>query len=203
MFVGSILPPPCGGGAAREKARKIACSSNLKEINIALTNYSLEYSNSFPSITKPGESGFIDLSKIYPTKNLPENYGNAMKGYSSANFEALRLEGYLSNTKLFKCPSNEDAAVCKKNKVLTNKTNSYAYTFGLNKKTSKPNTAIISDSISLNIENNVEHSNHEYYGNILFIDISIRGFKGPKWYTNSNYWINKPPTKKMQKENEL
>ncbi len=184
--------------------RKISCASNLKQIGTALTMYSLDHDDKLPAITKPGDKGVIDLHKLFPEIKLPKDYGQAMAGYSSANFEVLRLEGYLSDVITFKCPSSTDFYRTK-DKVLTNKTNSYAYIYGLilNTDAPSPDSALVADTVHLINNDKKANYNHKNYGNILFLDGHTSGFKGVKWYQNSNHWKNNPPTRKMQTKEEL
>jgi prepilin-type N-terminal cleavage/methylation domain-containing protein/prepilin-type processing-associated H-X9-DG protein len=74
ILAGMLLPAL---NAAREKARRIACASNLKQIGLAVRMYSQEYSEKFPT---PAASAVIA-------------------------YEMLRSGGYLENTKVFLCPS--------------------------------------------------------------------------------------------------
>ncbi len=205
MLIGVILPHPCGGGATREKARQIACASNLKQIGTAFEMYSLDHYDKLPAITKPGDTGLIDLHKLFPEAKLPKDYGQAMAGYSSANFEILRLEGILKDAKIYKCPSSTDS-VGDQDKVLTNETSSYAYIYGLTLNTEgkpSPDSAVVADAVRLDYQNKITNDNHIGYGNILFLDSHVQGFKGTKWYQKSNHWKNNPPTRKMQTKEEL
>lgn len=76
ILAGMLLPALA---AAREKARRISCASNLKQIGLALRMYSQDYNERFPNST--GASGF----------------------------EQLRSLGYLENYKMFVCPSTTDS----------------------------------------------------------------------------------------------
>ncbi len=77
VFVGMFMPGTCGG-SSREKARRISCASNLKQIGLALRMYSQENKECFPP------------------------YDGA-KG-----LEMLRRGGYLENVKMYTCPSTTD-----------------------------------------------------------------------------------------------
>ena len=187
------------------RGRFISCTSNLKQIGTAFAMYSLDHDDKLPSLTKPGDIGLIDLHKLFPEVKLPKDYGQAMAGYSSANLEVLRLEGILKDTKIYRCPSSSDS-YGSSDKALTNKTNSYAYIYGLtlnvNGKPS-PDSAIVADAVILDDKNKITNANHEGYGNILFLDGGVRRVKGSKWYQKSNHWKNNPPTRKMQTKEEL
>jgi len=67
--------------AAREKARRINCTNNLKQLGLAIRMYSQEYAERFPSST------------------------------GRAGLEMLRSGGYLTNAKMYTCPSTTDTIV--------------------------------------------------------------------------------------------
>ena len=76
ILAGMLLPAL---SQAREKARRISCTSNLKQIGLAIRMYSQEFRERFPD--KPGTTGL----------------------------EMLRAGGYLENTKMYTCPSTTDS----------------------------------------------------------------------------------------------
>lgn len=75
ILAGMLLPAL---SASREKARRISCASNLKQIGLAIRMYSQEW------------NGYLPTSS------------------SGAGFEQLRDGGYLQNVKIYTCPSTED-----------------------------------------------------------------------------------------------
>ena len=76
ILAGMLLPAL---SKAREKARRINCAGNLKQIGLALLMYSGEYDGFFPN----GKANGIDL-------------------------EVLHSEKYLSDGKVYGCPSTAD-----------------------------------------------------------------------------------------------
>jgi hypothetical protein len=73
IVFGSLLPPL---GRATEKARRISCQSNLKQLGLALQQYASDNGGQLPSCS-------------------------AVKA-----FEILRTTGYLVDVKIFLCPSS-------------------------------------------------------------------------------------------------
>jgi prepilin-type N-terminal cleavage/methylation domain-containing protein/prepilin-type processing-associated H-X9-DG protein len=77
ILAGMLLPAL---NSAREKARRISCLSNLKQINSALKQYSIDfYSDTRPSYY-PDQQGTLGL-------------------------ELLRVTQFIKNTKMFVCPT--------------------------------------------------------------------------------------------------
>ncbi|HCE43715.1 MAG TPA: hypothetical protein DET40_09210 [Lentisphaeria bacterium] len=104
ILAGMLLPAL---SQAREKARRISCTSNLKQIGLAIRMYSQEYKERFP--TKGGNDG-------------------------RTGFEMLRSGGYLENVKMYNCPSTTD--MISDNYDLGSSSVSYMYAAGLNESTS-------------------------------------------------------------------
>lgn len=129
-----ILPEQ---GCAREPARRISCTSNLKQIGLSLKQYAMDYNNFFPD-----------------------------KG-----FEQLRVNDYLVDYGIYNCPST-DTPKGKDDQKLSNENVDYVYRKGL-KDSDTPESSripIVWD----------KPANHENYGNVLFLDGHVKGFKGAK-----------------------
>jgi prepilin-type processing-associated H-X9-DG protein len=77
ILAGMLLPAL---SKAREKARRINCSGNLKQIGLAMLMYSGEFDGFFPN----------DVA-----------WDDTVNG----NIETINSNGYLSNGKVFGCPS--------------------------------------------------------------------------------------------------
>ncbi len=211
MSIGGILLAGCLAPMSifkDSKAKQISCASNLKQIGLAFAMYSLDYDDKMPRATAPGDNvdPVAKLLKEYG-KGLNKDYfvGSKLAGTSAGNFEELRLSGLIKDAKVYKCPSTVGEAGSK-DKALNDDTSSYAYAFGMIAGTSSvngmPDSGIVADGVNINSDGTFV-SNHEGYGNILYLDSSVRGFKGSKWYKNSGMWQKKVPTRKLQSTTEM
>jgi prepilin-type processing-associated H-X9-DG protein len=124
----------------REKARRISCASNLKQIGLALKQYSMDYDDQFPPF-------------------------DGAKG-----LELLRRENYLTDYKIYTCPSNAEANPGKDNEPLKEENVDYVFRGGLNE--SLPGDTPIAWDKDLN---------HKNYGNVLYLDGHVTGICGADW----------------------
>ena len=81
ILAGMLLPAL---SKAREKARRVNCAGNLKQIGLALLMYSGEFNGFFPNANPPGT----------PATNK--------------NIAILNTEKYLQDGKVYGCPSTSD-----------------------------------------------------------------------------------------------
>jgi len=140
-------------GAAREGSMRISCSSNLKQIGLGLKQYALDYGDFFP----------------------PAN--------GAAGIEMLRSNNYITDYKLFICPSNwHDPG--KGAEPLKEDTCDYVYIGGLSESCS-PDSIIAYD----------KPNNHWRYGNVLFVDGHVQGFKGSNWLEKAGQKQNSKPAR--------
>ncbi len=125
-------------GQHREHARRISCTSNLKQIGLSLKQYADDYNGYFP------------------------DYG----------LEQLRVNDYLTDYVVYNCPTT-DTRKGKDNEKLTDKIVDYVYQKGL-----KDSNAPYISKIPLCWD---KPTNHEDYGNVLFLDGHVKGFRGSNW----------------------
>ncbi len=135
FFAGMLLPAL---NSAREKARRISCCSNLKQISLSLKRYAMDYHDSFPE--KNGWQGL----------------------------EQLRAGNYLSDPKVYTCPSTNNVST--RFQPLEWESCSYIYFGGFkddySSKGGLPNTPIVFDN----------PRNHHSFVNVAFRDGHVQGF---------------------------
>ncbi len=212
ILAGMLLPAL---GAAREKARQISCASNLKQVGTGFAMFSLDNNDKLPRMTAPGSTGDPKgaLEAKYGVLDSSSTYfgGNSLAGNASGNFEELRLSGTVRDAKIYRCPSSTDTPGSS-DKALNNTTSSYAYAYGMIAGTSSimgmPDSGVCADGVDLagsagDAATGAATADHEGYGNVLFLDSHVTGFKGPRWYANSGMWQLKVPTRGMQTTVEM
>lgn len=150
---------------AREKARRINCVGNLKQIGLALKTYSIDYESQLPNLS--GVNGF----------------------------EILRANDYLSDYAVYVCPScttqkakGTDSLAGTKagdTEVNVGALSDYYYAGGMIEGDSatfgRADSGIAADKIKRSTEakdSNGGADNHSKYGNVLFQGGHVTGFTG-------------------------
>jgi len=130
-------------GSLGEREKRANCRNQLKQIGLALDAYAKSNNGYFPS------------------------------GKGVAGMEMLRSQSYISDYKLFICPTT-GAASGSDNAPLNDANCSYIYLgAGLSTKDS-PDSPILMD----------KPDNHTKYGNILFVDGHVQGYRSGDWTRN-------------------
>jgi len=124
-----------------EDSRKVSCSSDIHQLKLALQQYAGDNGGYFPS-------------------------GNGVEG-----LEMLRSSGYLSDYKVFICPSTGTAPASSP-ASLSEENVSYIYLgSGLKDSPENADKPLVCD----------KPDNHRKYGNVLFCDGHVQGYPGTKW----------------------
>ena len=193
ILAGMLLPAL---QQAREKARRINCASNLKQIGTAMKTYSIDADSKLPSIpTKIGGGG-------------PEI--NTMKGHEA--LEILRGNDYLSDYAVFTCPSSITATGSGVNPLTyegdggsaaATPNLSYASNLGMIEGDSqtygRADSGLAADLAGQTyksgagdgpaydaVKSNGGNANHTNFGNILFQGGHVSGFNGAGWFSPAN-----------------
>ena len=106
-------------------------------------------------------------------KQYAMDYGDWLPDKTgAAGFEQLRSSGFLTDYGVYVCPFDRDKKG-KENQKLTEETVYYIYRNGL-----KDNYKEEAHMIPVAWD---KPTNHENYGNVLFLDGHVKGFKGANW----------------------
>ena len=193
ILAGMLLPAL---QQAREKARRINCASNLKQIGTALKSYSIDSDSKLPAV--PTRIGTAAEDDHINTANGPEL------------FEILRGNDYLSDYAVFTCPSSITATGSGTNSLkylgaadtaATTPNLSYAGNIGMIEGDSqtygRSDSGIVADlagfkymagaptAADANFSNGA-NPNHTNFGNILFQGGHVTGFNGIGWFSGAN-----------------
>jgi prepilin-type N-terminal cleavage/methylation domain-containing protein/prepilin-type processing-associated H-X9-DG protein len=156
ILAGMLLPAL---NSAREKARRISCASNLKQIGLALKQYSMDYADRFPTVAADAAP-----------------YIGGAQG-----LELLRKFDYLTDYAVYTCPSSTTA---KGTGTLPLTPSNCDYAFanmmmeGSSDQYGRADSALASDRKV----NDSLSPNHSDFGNMLFHDGHVSGYAGAKWY---------------------
>jgi len=154
ILAGMLLPAL---SQAREKARRINCQSNLKQVGVALKLYAHDYTETFPE-----SDNVTGMNRLY------EN-------------------DYLTTTRVYICPSTKDVAGTAGLAQLLAVNVSYQFAGGLTEDSCGTDTGIAIDDFNNTMGTAGNTSNHAKYGNVLFGDGHVKGFAGADWNSGANH----------------
>ena len=191
ILAGMLLPAL---NSAREKARRISCTSNLKQIGLAAKMYAGDFSEKFP------------CTSHYLDKNGNPKVEGTAGSHNGPSMTLLMSQNYNTDYKTYVCPSgtlngkkctfsgtkgatlsaaDEYALEAVSGSGAVEKTNlSYGFIAGMNE-TDSPDSGL---SFDCGLEIASDKPNHDKYGNILFCDASVRPSVGVSWYTAISYY---------------
>ena len=168
ILAGMLLPAL---NQAREKARRISCTSNLKQIGTSLKTYSIDFESRLP-------------------------YDAGSKG-----FEVLRVNDYLTDYAIYVCPSStttKGSGTQSLTETKAGKWTDYYFAGGMMEGDSvtygRADSGIAADKIlRSNTDNNSSNggqANHSKYGNVLFQGGHVTGFTGQKEAAEGEFMNN-------------
>ena len=192
ILAGMLLPAL---QQARERARRINCASNLKQIGTAMKLYSSSFNDKLPG--GPARQGGLSNGTLTD--------GNGWKG-----LEILRSNDFLTDYAVFICPSSTTSAgtgttalTYGGSSAASDANASYGFVGGMIEGDSsvygRADSAISADLTgAASIGSNNDNPNHTGFGNILYQGGHVTGHTGNGWFTKDTVGVPNDSAVKAQ-----
>ena len=171
ILAGMLLPAL---NQAREKARRISCTSNLKQIGLSLKQYAMDYADFFPSSAGVETSGTV------------------------SGFDKLRVNDYLTDYGVYNCPSTvtpkgtsgDELGFDGSGDAEVDYSIAYDMMEGSSDRFGNSDSALAADRADLGNNGGTAPAdggapNHSAYGNVMFLDGHVKGYPTSSWIINS------------------
>lgn len=166
ILAGMLLPAL---NAAREKGRRASCTSNQKQLGLAMKQYAMDYNDRFPWFTTLSGVGVTTVEAATDAPSL-----------AVATFREI----YLSDRKVYVCPSTTDSVDAEAGDE-TSETKKWSYSYAYFAPNfiegSFPADAVVTCDFGGGTAANDGRACHQNFGNLLFFDGHVSGTSAIKW----------------------